>query len=102
MVIDSYDQVLQHCDPILLQIFQKNLYSSVTAQEQSKSKVNRWKKIIKVRGEINKIETRKNIEKFFLNKDNEILARLTMKKDSTKFLIKEKALQPTSQKYKGA
>ena len=58
-------------------------------EEQAKPKVRRRKKIIKIRGEINKIETKKMTEKinetkcsFFdnINKTDKFLARFTKKK----------------------
>ena len=84
-------------------------------QEQRRPRVGRRKEIIKIRAEINEIETQKTIEKinetkswFFekINKIDKLLARLIKKKrerelKSIKLEMKKEKLQPISQKYKG-
>ena len=83
-------------------------------EEQTRSKVSGRKEIIKIRAEINEIETKKTTEKlngtkswFFekINKIDKPLARLIKKKkrkDSIKLEMKKEMLQRTSQKYKGS
>ena len=83
-------------------------------EEQTKPKISRRKEIIKIRAEINNIETKKTIEKinetkswFFekINKIDKPLARLIKKKcirvKSIKLEMKKEKLQLTLQKYKG-
>ena len=84
-------------------------------EEQAKPKVSRRKEIIKIRVEINEIETKKTIEKindtkswFFekINKIDKPLARLIkQKKERTQInqIRNEKGeVTRTSQKYKGS
>ena len=84
-------------------------------EEQTKPKVSRRKEIIKIRGEINEIETKKTITKvyitkiWFLEKINKIdkpIVRLIKKKgrglESIKLEMKKEKLQLTLQKYKGS
>ena len=83
-------------------------------EEQTKPKVSRRKEIIKIRAEINEIETKKTIEKvnetksWFSEKINKIdkpLARLIKKKrglKSIKLEMKKEKSQLTLQKYKGS
>ena len=84
-------------------------------EEQIKPKVSRRKEIIKIRAEINEIETKKTIAKinetkrwFFekINKIDKTLARLIKKKrDRTqinKIRMKKEKLQQTPQKYKAS
>ena len=84
-------------------------------EEQTKPKVSRRDEIIKIRAEINEIETKKTVEKineskswFFekINKINEPLARLIKEKKgrepkSIKLEMKKEKLQWTPQKYRG-
>ena len=80
-------------------------------EEQTKSKISRRKEIIKIRAEINEIETKKTIEKinetksgFFekINKIDKSLARLIKKKGAQINKIRdEKGEIMTPQKYKG-
>ena len=82
-------------------------------EEQTKPKVSRRKEIIKIRAEINEIETKKTIAKinktksWFYEKINKIdkpLARLIKKKKErtqiNKLEMKMEKLQQTPQKYK--
>ena len=84
-------------------------------EEQTKPKVRRRKKIIKIRAEINDIETKKTIAKinktkswFFekINKTDKPLARLIKKKGrgvkSINLEMKKEKLQQTPQKYKAS
>ena len=84
-------------------------------EEQTKPKVSRRKEIIKIREEINEIETKKTIAKinkskswFFgkINKIDKPLARLIKKKGrrlkSIKLDMKKEKLQQTPQKYKAS
>ena len=84
-------------------------------KEQTKPKVSRRKEIIKIRAEINEIETKKTKAKinetksWFCEKINKIdkpLARLIRKKGrglkSIKLEMKKEKLQRTPQKYKGS
>ena len=84
-------------------------------EEQTKPKVSRRKEIIKIRTEINKIETKKTIAKinttkglFFekINKIDKPLARLIKKKrrilKSIELEMKKEKEQLTLQKYKGS
>ena len=86
---------LQQYNPFYLrkqekvQINNLSLYLNQLEREQTKAKVSRKKEIIKIRAEINKIETKKTIEKinetkswFFekINKIDKPLARLIKKK----------------------
>ena len=83
-------------------------------EEQRKHKVRRRKEIIKIRSEINEIETKKTISKmnktkswFFekINKIDKPLARLIKKKRErtqiNKIEMKKEKSQLTLQKYKG-
>ena len=82
-------------------------------EEQTKPKVSRRKEIIKIRVEINEIETKKTIEKinkpkswFFekINKIDQPLGRLIKKRRrgliSIKLEMKKAKLQQTPEKYK--
>ena len=82
-------------------------------EEQTKPKISRRKEIIKIRAEINEIETKKTIAKisktkfWFLEKINKIdkpLARFIKKRGrglkSIKLEMKKEKLQWTPQKYK--
>ena len=82
-------------------------------EEQTRPKVSIRKEIIKIRAEINEIETKKTIAKiketkswFFekINKIDKPLARITRKKrerpKSVKLEMKKEKLQWTPQKYK--
>ena len=82
-------------------------------KEQTKSKVNRRKEIIKIRAEINETETKKTVAKInetkscFFEKINKIykpLARLIKKKKRLKSIKLEirKKLKLTPQKYQGS
>ena len=84
-------------------------------EEQTKPQVSRRKEIIKIREEINEIETKKTIAKvnktksWFSEKINKIdkpLARLIKKKGrglkSIKLEMKKEKLQQTPQKYKAS
>ena len=83
-------------------------------QEQRKPKISRRKEIIKIRAEINEIETKKTIAKinqtkswFFekINKIHKPLARFIQKKRKrtklVKLEMKKEKSQLTAQKYKG-
>ena len=71
-------------------------------EEQTKPKVSRRKEIIKIRGEINEIETKKTIAKinktksWFFEKINKI------DKPFARFKMKKEKLQWTPQKYKAS
>ena len=84
-------------------------------EEQTKPKVSRRKEIIKIRAEINEIETKKTIAKinktksWFFEKVNKIdkpLTRLIKKRGrglkSIKIEMKKEKLQQTPQKYKAS
>ena len=83
-------------------------------EEQTKPKISRRKEIIKIRAEINNIETKKTIEKINetktwctekINKIDKPLARLIKKKRGLKSLkleMKKEKLQWASQKNKGS
>ena len=84
-------------------------------EEQTKPKVSRRKEIIKIRAEINEIETKKTIaninetKSWFFEKINKIdkpLAKLIKKKreglKSIKLYMKKEMLQETPQKYKAS
>ena len=83
-------------------------------EEQTKPKVSRRKEIIKIRADINEIETKKTIAKinktkswFFekINKIDKPLARLIKKKrglKSIKLEMKKEKLQQTPQIYKAS
>ena len=82
-------------------------------KEQTKSKVNRRKEIIKIRAEINETETKKTVAKInetkscFFEKINKIykpIARLIKKKKRLKSIKLEirKKLKLTPQKYQGS
>ena len=81
-------------------------------EEQTKPKASRRKKIVKIRAEINEIETKKTIAKknetksCFIEKINWIsksFARLIKKEeDSIKLELKKGKLQLTPRKYKGS
>ena len=95
---------------------QSNLHlKELEKEEQRKPKVSRRKEIIKIRAEINEIETKKTIAKisktkswFFerVNKIDKPLARLIKKKmrglKSIKLEMKKGKLQQTPQKYKAS
>ena len=99
-----------------LTLLLKQLEKEGEQQKQQNRKVSRRKEIIKIRAEINEIETMKTIVKinksksWFLEKINIIdkpLARLIKKKKgrrlkSIKLEIKKEKLQGTLQKYKGS
>ena len=82
-------------------------------EEQTKPKISRRREIIKIRAEINEIETKKTIEKinktkswFFekINKIDKPSARLTKKKREkaqiSKIRNEKERIQQTPQKYK--
>ena len=85
-------------------------------EEQTKPKVSRGEEIIKIRAEINGLESKKTVEMinetkswFFekINKMDKPLARLIKKKKrrglkSIKLGMKKEKLQWTTQKYKGS
>ena len=92
-----------------------SIYWETEARSKTKPKVSRRKEIIKIRAEINEIETKKTIAKiiktksWFFEKINEIdkaLARFMKKKEgglkSIKLEMKKEKLQLMLQKYKGS
>ena len=90
-------------------------WKELEKEEPTKPKVSRRKEIIKIRAQINKIETKKTIAKinktkswFFekINKIDKPLARLIKKKSKRtqiiKLEMKKEKLQHTPQKYKAS
>ena len=98
------------------QINKLNLHlKQLEREEQTRPKVNRRKEIIKIRAEINEIETKKTIEKinemksWFFAKINKLITPqpdLSSKKErglkSIQLEMKKEKEQRTSQKYKGS
>ena len=93
---------------------QSNLTPKGTREEQTKFEVSRWKGIIKIRAELNEIETKKTIVKinktnswFFekIKKIDKPLPRLIKRGRGLKLIkleMKKEKLQQTPQKYKAS